>query len=149
LAVPGLHHLVHAVGDALFRAEFLDARREAGDVAMAAGDGNEVPGGPHVGAGNETTVDGAHQRDIRKARQGAHVTDCGEARQQRALGVYDAAYPPVGGRFVHRNGDPVVAGEPVAVDVGMHVQQPGQQGVVAEFDKLCVSRQIGRVYRLD
>src|ERR1035437_495742 len=122
-----------AVGDAGFAAE--DVRGEAGGgVAMPAGGAEGVDGDQHARAGNLAGVDGVAQADI-DVIAGPHVAHGGEAGHQGAAHDIDGIERALrnvlleGVQFLYA----VVALVGVS-EVGVRVDQAGEQGGVAEID---------------
>ena len=101
------------------------------------------------GPSHEAGVDGPHQVDVEQVAAGldhqAQVAHGGEARQERLLGVVDAAERSVDGIV----GDPVQrqrqAGRRLGAadeQVQLHVHQAGEQRDVSQVDLGCAARQL-------
>jgi hypothetical protein len=128
VAARDLERFIHAIGHAE-RGDLVFGRVH-GVVAVAAGDAEWRAGGEDARAGHVAVVDGVAQADVGVV-VGADVADGGEAGAQRGQRILGADQR----HARHRLGDQAVAGVfGRAGDVGVGVDQAGQQGLVAQVD---------------
>ncbi len=149
LVAHGLHDLGDTVGYALFRSELLYPRRKSGDVAVTARNRDVVAGREYVGADDIAASDRLHERDVGKPGQRTGIANRREPRLERLSCELGAQHRPVRRGFVNGHRDPVVAGEIVAGQVRVHVDQAGQQGPVAQGDDACAAGNGVRIHGHD
>ena len=111
-------------------------RQPFGIVAMPAGGPDRIGGGHDPRPGHIAAVDPLLQRDI-VIIAGTDVADGGEARLQHRAGIVDAHDRPeaIGAPEPFDRGDRGIPGQ-----VDMHVDQPGQQRVIAQRDPFRAGR---------
>ena len=124
-------HLIDPVGDAVQRILLCDPGSKAGDIAVPAGDADGVTGRDDPGPFDVAAVDRMHQGNVGEV-VGADIAHRGEARLDRALRILDAIERFVSRRQAHRK--EVEPGSDLFGEVGMHVDEAGEERRVAEVD---------------
>ncbi len=130
-------HLVHAVGYTVSISQLVHTWRPAGIVAVTAGDADRVSRGDHPGTFHHSGIDRLHKGNVGEADR-PHVADGGKTGQQCFPGVHRASERRVRRQLGDRPGYPV--SRDVEGQMGVGVNQSGEEGQVAQLDGLGVGR---------